>query len=82
MDTREAKMRTLRALWHDQEGGIQAETAVLIAFVALAGIGLWQHFGDITANAADRAASAFEDGTSPAGRPLVNPASSDYTQPR
>jgi Flp pilus assembly pilin Flp len=38
-------MDALRMLWRDDAGAVQAETAIFIAFVALAGIGLWRHLG-------------------------------------
>lgn len=66
-------MTTLRALWLDEDGGIQPETAILIAFVALAGIGIWQRFGDVTAEMADGAADAFGDENPAPGQPIMDP---------
>lgn len=55
-------MKQLRALWQDQEGVAAAETAIVIAVVALAGIGLWQHLGDVTRAPVETAGDLLPDG--------------------
>jgi Flp pilus assembly pilin Flp len=57
-------MRQFLTLWQDEEGVAAAETAIVIAVVALAGIGLWQHFGEVSRGSADDAANLFPDGGS------------------
>jgi len=75
-------MRTLYGLWHDEAGVVQAETAILVAFVALAGIGLWQHISDATTSLAGETSQVFENGDESSLRPLAHPAGTDATRPR
>lgn len=74
-------MKALEVLWWDEAGLVQAETAMLVAFVALAGIGLWQHLSNAAANSANGMAQAFESGDA-AMRPSAQPLSTHFVQPR
>ena len=71
-------MNALRGLWQDNAGSIQAETAILIAFVALAGIGLWQHFGETATVPTDEASGFFEESGTESTPALTRPAMHDF----
>jgi Flp pilus assembly pilin Flp len=62
-------MNELRALWRDDDGAAHAETAILVALVALAGVGLWQHLGNTTTNSVAESADMLKQET---GTPLVD----------
>jgi Flp pilus assembly pilin Flp len=49
----------LRTFWCDEDGVTQAETAILIAVVALATIGALQHLGDTAAKPVDFVSGVF-----------------------
>ncbi|MBD3292959.1 MAG: hypothetical protein GF393_08555 [Armatimonadia bacterium] len=71
-------MNALRALWRDDAGSIQAETAILIAVVALASIGAWQHFGETTTVPTDEASTFFEGDNGGSMPEMASPAMSEF----
>ena len=75
-------MSALRALWRDEAGIVYAETAMLIAFVALAGIGLWQHFGQVATTPTDQTVASFAEEPATKARPLVRQIGYEYARPQ
>lgn len=57
-------MNALRTFCRRRAGTTQLETVLLIAFVAVAGLGFWQQFGQVAAVPVDHGAEALDDGGS------------------
>lgn len=67
-------MELIRSLWRDEAGIVQVETAILIGVIALAGIGLWQHFGETATIPSEDTTAFFADEEATPVRTVVQPA--------